>query len=214
MQDRICGVVLAGGRARRFGGELDKALLELGGRRLVDRTIERARPQTARLILNANGDPARFGALDVPIVPDVIGGFAGPLAGVHAALLWARATAPACTHVASFAVDTPFFDLDLVQRLAEALDSTRARIATAASNERLHPAFTLWPLDLAEPIEQALAGGHSPALGAFIARFDPVTVDYSRRDGLDPFFNINTPGDLSRAEGQLTKFDSASCGGM
>src|SRR5688500_1549294 len=111
-----CAVLLAGGLARRMGGG-DKCLVPLGGRTLLERVIERARPQAGRLVLNANGDPVRFAAFGLPVVLDSVPGFAGPLAGILAGMEWAVTHAPEARHVASLATDTPFFPTDLVARL-------------------------------------------------------------------------------------------------
>ena len=118
--DDIVGVLLAGGLARRMGGG-DKSMASVGGRPILDRIIDRARPQVGPLILNANGDPARFAEHGLPVVADVVDGFAGPLAGILTALEWAAADAPNCVWVASFATDAPFLPADLVARLAQAL---------------------------------------------------------------------------------------------
>ncbi|MDP6882583.1 MAG: molybdenum cofactor guanylyltransferase, partial [Rhodospirillales bacterium] len=116
--ENCVGVVLAGGLARRMGGG-DKCLLELAGRPLMAHVIERAQPQVARLILNANGDPGRFRAFGLPVVADVVEGFAGPLAGVLTGLEWMRRNAPATAWMATFTGDAPFLARDLVARLAQ-----------------------------------------------------------------------------------------------
>src|SRR5579863_6790387 len=115
---KIAGVLLAGGQSQRMGGG-DKCLRLLADRPILAHVIERARPQVEALVLNANGDPARFAAFGLPVVADDIAGFAGPLAGVLAGLDWAAANVPGVTHVASFATDAPFLPRDLVQAFRE-----------------------------------------------------------------------------------------------
>jgi molybdopterin-guanine dinucleotide biosynthesis protein A len=110
---KIAGVILAGGLARRMGGG-DKALLELAGETLLARVIARLKPQVGEMVLNANGDPARFAEFGLPVVADTVEGFAGPLAGILAGMRWAAAKG--YSHVASAAGDTPFFPADLVAR--------------------------------------------------------------------------------------------------
>src|ERR1700674_107635 len=112
------GVVLAGGQARRMGG-VDKALVEVGGESLLMRTLDRARPQVKELVVNANGDPARFRRFNLEIVPDRVHGFLGPLAGILAGLEWIRENRPMARWLASFACDCPFFPADLVERLVK-----------------------------------------------------------------------------------------------
>ncbi len=193
------GIILAGGQARRMGGG-DKALLPLGEGSLLSHVIARLSPQVAGLALNANGAPARFG-LDLPVLPDSIPGFVGPLAGVLAGLDWAAERG--ASHVVSAAADTPFLPPDLVPRLLLAAEREDRPIALAASGNppRLHPTFGLWPVALRDDLRAALGGGLRKILdwtdrhGAATAAF-PATP-------FDPFFNINRPEDLPRAEALL-----------
>ncbi len=196
----IAGVILAGGRSRRLGGG-DKALLPLGGGTLLDRVIVRVRPQVAPLVLNANGDPARFGAYRLPVVADTVPGFAGPLAGILAGLDWAAAQAPHCTHLASFACDSPFVPPDLVARLAAALVTTGADCAIAASAGRDHPVFGLWPLALRQPLRRALVEEGMRRAGDWVQRAHCTRAVFSA-DPFDPFLNINAPADLAALRDQ------------
>jgi molybdenum cofactor guanylyltransferase len=192
---RIAGIVLAGGLARRMGGG-DKGLRLLGGRPLLAWVIERARPQVEALALNANGDPARFAALGLPVVADPVEGFPGPLAGVLAGMDWAAGQG-AFTHVASFACDAPFLPRDLVKRLAAAV-ATGADLACAQSLGQAHPVFGLWPLALAGDLRQALAAGVRK-VDEWTARFELAQVAFAA-EPLDPFFNANRADDLTEAE--------------
>ena len=115
----IIGVLLAGGLARRMGGG-DKPLRLIGGRPILDRVIERLRPQVSALVLNANGDPARFAAYGLPVVADSIPDYAGPLAGILAGLDWTAENRPDCPVIISVATDAPFLPSDLVARMEEA----------------------------------------------------------------------------------------------
>jgi molybdopterin-guanine dinucleotide biosynthesis protein A len=203
----VFGVLLAGGRARRMGGG-DKCLQILGGRPLLEHVVARARPQVAGLALNANGDPDRFGRFGLPVTGDVIGGYAGPLAGVLTGLDWAIRHIPACTHVATFATDTPFFPADLVARLWAALSTQEAEIARAASADRVHPVFALWPVALAEDLRDALERRGVRKIDAWTAGYRIATVDFPADDG-DPFFNVNAPADLIEAERLLARTGAA-----
>ncbi|MDE1969493.1 MAG: molybdenum cofactor guanylyltransferase MobA [Alphaproteobacteria bacterium] len=192
----IAGVLLAGGLSRRMGGG-DKSLRVLGGATILARVIARARPQVAALVLNANGDPARFREFGLPVVSDSIPDFAGPLAGVLAGLDWAAANVAGATHVASFATDAPFLPTDLVARLADAVKDGRHDLACAASDGRSHPVFGLWPLDLREDLRAALHTGMRK-VDQWTARHRLAVVDFPVQPE-DPFFNANTPEDLERA---------------
>ncbi len=199
MTGPILGVVLAGGRARRMGGA-DKGLLEAGGVRLLDRVVKRLAPQVDRLILNANGDPERFAAWGLRVVPDSLPDRPGPLAGVLAACEWAAAEAPGIADVATAAADTPFFPEDLVRRLQRARRrSAGARIAIAATRasggERTHPVFGLWPVSRAPALRRALEVEGVRRILDWTEREGCATALFDDSDG-DPFFNVNTPQDL------------------
>jgi molybdenum cofactor guanylyltransferase len=194
----ILGVLLAGGRSSRMGGG-DKCLAMLHGQTLLTRAIARARPQVSELILNANGDAARFLPFGLTIVPDVIEGQAGPLAGILSALEWAREHRPSYTHVASFATDTPFFPSDLVARLLSARKGAGAPIACAASGGRIQPVFGLWPVSLAGDLRRALTQENLRKVEGWSARHGAAQADFSV-EPFDPFLNINSPDDLAAAE--------------
>lgn len=193
----IVGVLLAGGLARRMGGG-DKALLTLAGRPLLDHVIERACPQVAELVINANGDPDRFAAYGCPVVADPVDGFVGPLAGVLAGLDWAHDNRPAASHIATIATDTPFFPEDLVVRLSEAV-GYGADLACAASGGRHHPVFGLWPVSLRNSLRSALIDEEIRKVDVWTARYTLTAVEFSD-EPFDPFFNANRPEDLARAE--------------
>src|SRR5438046_88594 len=139
------GLVLAGGLARRMGGG-DKARIHVGGKTILERVLARLTPQCARVILNANGDPARFADAGLPVVADSVPDFAGPLAGILAGLDWTAAHRPDCSVVASVATDAPFLPEDLVERLARGTEAADAELARAASGGQAHPVIGLWPV--------------------------------------------------------------------
>lgn len=138
----IAGVLLAGGLARRMGGG-DKPLKMLGGRPILDHVIRRAQPQVSDLLLNVNGDAARFASYGLPMAGDVIDGHAGPLAGILTGMEWAAQHHPQAAWLASFATDAPFFPEDLVTRLRAAITAEDADMACAMSAGRTHPVFAL-----------------------------------------------------------------------
>lgn len=206
-RDQVVGVVLAGGLSRRMGGG-DKALLKIGGRSILARVIERARPQVGPLVLNANGDPGRFAAYRLPVAADVVEGFTGPLAGVLTGLDWAAANAPDCPWVASFACDAPFVPPDLVVRLLAAVEAEGADMACAASAGRSHPVFGLWPVRLKAALGWAMTVDGMRKVDLWTARYRLATVEFAA-DPIDPFFNANRPEDLAEAERLLAA--GASC---
>ncbi len=194
----VVGVILAGGLARRMGGG-DKCLLPLAGKTLLQRTVERAQPQVQTLLLNANGNSLRFARTRLPVVPDAFTNNLGPLAGIHASLAWMQTHQPDAEWLASFASDSPFFPMDLVEKLSRAVASGNAQIAVAKSNNRVHPIFALWHSSLLQSIQTQLQSGDTPRLQDWVKQQKLVEVEFSS-NGYDPFFNINTPQDLYAAE--------------
>ena len=198
---KIAGVILAGGLARRMGGG-DKALLRLGGETLLARVIARLTPQVGEIVLNANGEPARFAEFGLPVVADTVSGFAGPLAGILAGMRWAAERG--YTHMASAAGDTPFFPADLVTQLANAVQSGGQPIALAATNDperglSEHPTFGLWPVDLADNLEESLTVGNMRKIIVWTSRHGCARAVFD--EGAEfPFFNVNTPEDIVEAE--------------
>jgi molybdopterin-guanine dinucleotide biosynthesis protein A len=201
------GLLFAGGLSRRMGGG-DKSLRALGGRPMIAHAVETLRPQVDALAINANGDPARFAAFGLPVVSDREADFAGPLAGLLAGMDWARKHHPGAAHVATAACDTPFFPGDLVARLREAAQACGAAdaIAIASSEGQGHFVFGLWPVALAEDLAAYLAEGRRKVQD-WIERHPNVSAAFALvpvgGTAVDPFFNINTPEDLARAEAML-----------
>jgi molybdopterin-guanine dinucleotide biosynthesis protein A len=198
---KLVGLLLAGGQSRRMGGG-DKALRELGGVPLLARVVERLRPQVDALLLNANGDPARFAAFGLPVAADSVPGFAGPLAGILAGLDWAAANRPDCPFVLSVATDAPFLPRDLARRLVTAISESGADLACAASGGRAHPVFALWPVRLREDLRRAVVEEGIRKVDQWTARHRLVTADFADRP-VDPFFNANRPEDFATAAALL-----------
>ena len=200
-REHIVGLVLAGGQSRRMGGG-DKGLLALGGQTMLACVVRCLAPQAGRLVLNANGDPARFASLGLPVAADTVGDFPGPLAGILAGLQWSAANVPAATHVVSVSADAPFLPADLVQRLAGALAGRPTAIALARSGGELHPVIGLWPVALAGDLEQDLRAGVRKVL-RWTDKHGTIPVDFpfieAKTERIDPFFNANTPEELDEA---------------
>jgi molybdopterin-guanine dinucleotide biosynthesis protein A len=190
------GVILAGGQATRMGGG-DKGLLPLGKGTIISSVIERLEPQVAGMALNANGEPARFDALGLPVVADSIAGFAGPLSGVLAGLDWAAGNG--ISHIVTVAADTPFFPCDLVPQLILAAERSDAGLALAATPGGRQPTFGLWPVALRDDLRAALKDGLRKVVlwtdkhGGAMAEFPDDAA----------FFNVNTPDDLRKAEAMI-----------
>lgn len=192
------GLLLAGGLARRMGGG-DKPLRRIAGRAILAHVVERLAPQCGGLLLNANGDPARFADYGLPIVADTLPDFAGPLAGVLAGLEWLAAHRPEVEWLASVAADTPFIPADLVARLHAARAAAGVALACAASGGRTHPVIGLWRVSLHRDLRHALMVEGERKVGRWAARHGVAVADWPT-EPVDPFFNANRPEDVVEAE--------------
>ena len=191
---RIFGVILAGGQGRRMGGA-DKAFLTLVGRPLIAHVLERLEPQVDRVLISANGDPARFAGLSCEVIADDRP--QGPLSGVLAALQ--RAAALGATHLVSVPVDTPFLPGDLVPQLLLAAEGGPEGLALACDATGDHPATAVWPVALAPALAAFLATGE-----AKVTRFtDAHHAARARFADTAAFLNLNSPEDLAQAEALL-----------
>jgi molybdenum cofactor guanylyltransferase len=192
------GLVLAGGLARRMGGG-DKLRTKIGGATILARVLERMKPQCTGLVLNANGDPARFADTGLPVIADDVPDFAGPLAGVLAGLDWAAAHAPDVAFIASVPGDCPFLPRDLVARLHAARAAAGVPLACARSGEWRHPVAGLWPVALRADLRDALTREGLRKIELWTARHGVAPSDWPA-EPVDPFFNVNTPEDAAAAE--------------
>lgn len=208
MSGKVLGVVLAGGLARRMGGG-DKGLQLLGGKPILSRIIERLAPQVDGIVLNANGDPARFAAWGLPVAGDAVDGFVGPLAGVLAGLAWAKANRPEMTDIVTVPGDGPFLPRDLVARLAAARAQAGADLACAVSAGQAYPVVGLWPVRLYDDLRHAVVDEDIRKVDRWTARHQLVQVDFAATP-VDPFFNANAPEDLAEAERLLASFGDAA----
>jgi molybdopterin-guanine dinucleotide biosynthesis protein A len=194
----VIGILLAGGQARRMGGG-DKCLRQLADKPILAHVIERIRPQVDSLVLNANGDPTRFEAFGLPVLPDVVQGYAGPLAGVLTGMEWTAVHRPDCPWIVTVATDTPFLPADLVETMTTALEREGAELACACSNDRAHPVFGLWPVDLASALRAAMVDKEIRKVDRFTQRYRLAEAVFTT-EPFDPFFNTNRPEDLEEAE--------------
>jgi molybdenum cofactor guanylyltransferase len=192
------GLVLAGGLARRMGGG-DKPLTRIGGATILSRVLERLKPQCTGVVLNANGDPARFADTGLPVIADDVPDFAGPLAGILAGLDWAAAHAPEVAYVVSVPGDCPFLPRDLVARLHQAREASGQPLACARSGEWRHPVVGVWPVTLRADLRHALTQEDLRKIELWTARHGVALADWPA-EPVDPFFNVNTPEDAAAAE--------------
>jgi molybdopterin-guanine dinucleotide biosynthesis protein A len=192
------GLILAGGLARRMGGG-DKAMLRVGGITILDRVLACLSAQCTDVVINANGDPKRFSAPGVPVIADSLPGFVGPLAGILAGLDWLAAERPGIAWLVSAPSDCPFLPDDLVERLHQVRREAGTPLACARSGEWRHPVAGLWPVALRGDLRRAVTDEDLRKIEVWTARHGIAIADWPAAP-VDPFFNVNTPQDVAKAE--------------
>lgn len=189
-EERVAGLILAGGLGSRMGG-VDKGLVELGGRPMVAHVVERLAPQVAELLINANRNAEAYAGFGVPVVADRVEGFAGPLAGLDAGL---HAAGKECGWVATCPCDSPFLPLDLVARLLKSAVAAGADAAMARADGQTQPVFLLARRSAAASLAAYLAGG-GRKIDRWVEGERHVIVDFD--DCPEAFANINTREELT-----------------
>ncbi|HJQ55468.1 MAG TPA: molybdenum cofactor guanylyltransferase MobA [Vineibacter sp.] len=200
----LVGAVLAGGEGRRLGPGIAKPWRRLHGRPLIEHTLARLRPQVAAVVVSAHDNAAEFARLGVPVVGDSVaadpdGRRPGPLAGVLAAMTWARQHHPFSPWLLTVPVDVPFLPMDLTAYLAGHMHVPEAEILSVRYRGRVHHAIAVWSTELLPELERAVRQGGVRAIERFAATREAAVLDWPRRRA-DPFLNINTPADWARAE--------------
>lgn len=208
IRDRIAGVILAGGRSARMidslraGGDphpLPKARQCLAGKMLIEHVAERLRPQVACLVINTNDNPGAYRHLGVPVVGDLETDYSGPLMGLVTAMAYLQRSAPHIEFTSLVPCDAPFLPTDLVERLVNSLVEEDAEVACPRQDGFLQPTFSLWRLSLLERLQRARAGRAGAGIKHMFQSFRSAVVDWPSA-GVDPFFNINTQGQLEQAK--------------
>ncbi len=200
----LVGAILAGGEGRRLGPGVEKPFRRLSGTPLIEHAMARLRPQVAGLVISTHGDAARFARLGVPVVSDSVAADAdgrrpGPLAGVLAAMTWARQAHPFSPWLLTVPVDVPFLPLDLTAYLAGHMHVPEADILSVRYRGRVHHAIAVWSTELLPALHKAVVEEGARSIERFAADHNTSVFDWPRRRG-DPFLNINTPADWARAE--------------
>jgi molybdopterin-guanine dinucleotide biosynthesis protein A len=195
---RLAGLILAGGRSSRMGGQ-DKAFLTLGGRSMLAHVATSLEAQVEVLAINSNSDPERFASFRYPVLADCVPGHRGPLAGILTGLLWAKVALPGVTHILSAPCDIPHLPSDMASRLCHALAAPGVEIATVRDRDGCQPTIALWPVALADRLAEDLVVHDVRSMQAWMRKFGLAEVLCS------PLANINTLGDLALAEGSYAQ---------
>lgn len=191
-------VILAGGRSSRMGGG-DKCLRLLGGKPMLCHVLEGLSDQVIATLINSNSEPELFRRFGAAVLPDVLPGFQGPLAGLLTGMLWSRRHHPSSPYILSVSCDTPFLPGNLAARLGETLSHGSADIAIARDPGRIHPAIGLWPVELAERLARDIQERGIRSVQLWLRDFRVRETVFAARH----LQNINTQGDLEDAETHL-----------
>lgn len=187
----ITGVILAGGQGKRLGG-VDKGLVPLHGKPLIEHVIAALQPQVGSLLISANRNRETYAAYGFPVIADVIGDYDGPLAGMLSAM-----RAAGTPYILTAPCDAPRLPADLAQRLCAALARANADAAVAASGGQMQPVFALLSTRLADELQKFIeAGGRG--VGEWMRRQPAAVSDFPGGAGV--FMNINTPEELRNLE--------------
>ena len=196
------GVILAGGQAQRMGG-IDKGRLKIGDASILEIIIKCLNFQLDKIVLNANGDLTRFSDLEIDVIPDTIKGYVGPLAGILSGLRFAEQNG--FSSILTVASDTPFFPVDLLSKLSNVSPQQSALISIAATKQKdkliRHPTFGLWSVSLADDLEKNIHAGLRKIV-LWADKHSAKTILFPSSE-YDPFFNINTQGDLEEAQRRI-----------
>jgi len=203
VSNQVAGVIIAGGKSRRWGGG-DKFLAVIDGKSLLQHVADRVRGQVRLLTLNANGPKDEYQGLDLAVIPDVVKGNLGPLAGVLTGLDWVRENLPGVPWVLTVPADAPFLPDDLVERLLTAIEEGGADMACASSSGRTHPVIGLWPVALCDRLRSDLIYDEVRKVDVWTASYKVACPSWSTNP-VDPFFNINTHEDLDVAADLIAK---------
>jgi molybdopterin-guanine dinucleotide biosynthesis protein A len=191
---KVIGAIIAGGQSSRMGGR-EKAFLTLAGKPILAHVIERIGPQVDQLVINANGEPARFSGFGLEVVPDVLTTLTTPLAGIHATLQFAKNTGGDL--LITVPSDTPFLPFDMVAKLLEKTGTNGAGITASGGQE--HYIIGAWKTVLLDDLESAIARDNLFRVKDWAHSVAAQKVEWPVEPH-DPFFNVNAPEDLLQAE--------------
>jgi len=188
-KNSITAVIIAGGKGQRLNG-LDKGLIQLNGRTIVDQIVEMLSPQVDQLLINANRNLEVYKQFGFPVIEDSTPNYQGPLAGMLTALQSVNTE-----FIITLPSDGPFLADNYVSRMSQALAESKSAIAIASDGQRMQQMYALIPVNLAEDLTRFMKTGKR-AIKDWLALHDTVLVDFSSYPEM--FININTKTDLTK----------------
>ncbi len=202
---KILGLILAGGLSRRMGNK-NKFLKKINNNIIIDLIISRAEKQVSYLILNTNDKIPYLSKFKLKEIPDLIKGYHGPLVGILSGMEWARKQKEKIDYLATFSCDAPFFPEDLIQKLLKEITDQNLDIVIPKYKNQKHPVFGLWSLNLIDSLREYILEEKMKKIDTWIFKNNYKIIDFKNKK-YDPFFNINTPEDLEKANSISLKFN-------
>ena len=196
--EKIIGSILTGGKSSRMGGGL-KGFKKFNNQSIFDRVYHRSKNQVSNLIINSNIVTDDFDKYNLPVFSDVIKGYLGPLAGIHASINWTRINYPESEWIVTFASDTPFFPKQLVKTMYAKAKKNNKKIVLARSFKRNHPIFGLWHTSLEKDLADCILKKNIRKIEEWAKDYNYKNINFENNK-YDPFFNINRPDDLIKAQ--------------
>jgi len=201
IENNILGVVLAGGRSKRFGQ--DKSKVKLAGKTLLEHTLDKVKSQFNKILIISNSEIVK----NHTTIKDCIDGQLGPLVGVLTAMKWIKKNKQPYSWVATFPCDTPFFSISIINKFIEASKVNDCSLYFAKTEKKRHNIFGLWSLKLLEVLEKDIVENKYRKVEKWANKIGVKTINISYKE-IDPFFNINTKEDLVEAEKILIKYNN------
>ncbi|OUX32280.1 MAG: molybdenum cofactor guanylyltransferase [Pelagibacteraceae bacterium TMED268] len=195
--NNILAVILAGGKSKRFGE--DKNLVKLGSLSLIEHVIQKVKEKFKKILIIANNDLKIEKSSDIVVIPDLIKGNLGPLIGILTAMKWAKKSNSNYKWIATFPSDTPFFDISIIEKYEKKIIEDDSLLYFVTSSEKRHNIFGLWSIDLLDVLEEDLLKNNFRKVEDWANKIGVKTINI-KFEKFDPFLNINTKEDLSKAE--------------
>ena len=197
-ENNILGVVLAGGKSKRFGE--DKSKVKLNGKILLEHTLDKIKSKFNTIVIVSNSRIAK----NYIVIKDCIDGQLGPLVGVLSAMKWIKENNYSQEWIITFPCDTPFFNISIIDKFVEVSKLNDSLLYFVKSKEKRHNIFGLWSLKLIKTLEKDIIEHKHRKVEEWANKIGVKTINISYKE-IDPFFNINTKEDLMEAEKILTK---------
>mgnify|MGYP001246345703 CR=1 FL=1 len=202
-ENNIIGVILAGGKSKRFG--TDKSTIKLGNKTLIEHTISKIEKDFSEILIVVKDQVFQVEKKNIFFIEDYIKGHLGPLVGVLSAMKWIKKNNKQYQWIATFPCDTPFFDTSIIEKYKSNINSNESLLYFIKSNQKRHNIFGLWSVKLMDILENDLVNNNFRKVEEWADKIGVKMIDI-KSDKFDNFFNINTKTDLEEAKKLLEEY--------